>query len=336
MIIVLKPNSQRAQVTELLNWLDASGYEALLVPGDNNASLVSVDPDPKAMDLDLIHTFRIVDRLEDAKMDHIKTTRVHHPEDTVIGFFNTKIGGDNFCVIAGPSSIESKEQLNIIAPAIKQSGAGLLRGSTFQPGESDGEYLGLKEEGIRLLVEAREQFEIPVVTEILSVDHLRYYEDVDLIQVGARSMDNYELLKELGLCGKPILLKRGIHSTINDLLESAEFLMSRGNDQIILCERGVEAFETYTKNTLDLAAVPLLKKTTHLPVIVDPSHGTGLSGLVKPMSMAATAAGADGLMLEVHHKSDIALATGEESINVSAFDNIITAVAMIQPFAYKP
>lgn len=261
--------------------------------------------------------------------------RKFHPKDTVVDVAGAKIGGGNFQIIAGPCSVESREQVCQIAKDVKKSGARLYRGGAFKPRTSPYAFQGMRAEGINLLLEAKKESGLPIVTEVMDLSHLPLFEDVDVIQVGARNMQNFELLKELGHVNKPILLKRGLSSTLKELLMSAEYIMAGGNENIILCERGIRTFETATRNTLDLAAVPLLKTMTHLPIIVDPSHATGISSLVKPMAMAAAAAGADGLMIEVHNDPPHALCDGAQSLTPEEFDDVVKAVNAILPHAYK-
>ena len=256
--------------------------------------------------------------------------RKFHPDDTIVDVGGVKIGGGNFEFIAGPCSVESKEQVIEIAQAVKASGANLLRGGAFKPRTSPYDFQGLKADGIEFLLEAKKVTGMPIVTEIMSAEHLPLFEDVDLIQVGARNMQNFELLKALGKINKPILLKRGLASTIKEFLMSAEYIMAGGNEQIILCERGIRTYETYTRNTLDLSAVPVLKELSHLPVLVDPSHATGMARLVKPMAMAAAACGADGLMIEVHNDPPHALCDGAQSLTPKAFDEVAKKVMRIR------
>ena len=263
------------------------------------------------------------------------TGRGSHPEDTVIEIGDARFGGGHFAVIAGPCSVESGEQIRGIARAVKEAGAGLLRGGAFKPRTSPYLFQGMGAEGMALLTAAKEASGLPVVTEITDISHLALFENVDLIQVGARNMQNYELLKELGRQRKPVLLKRGLACTVEEFLMSAEYILAGGNDRVILCERGIRTFETATRNTLDLSAVPLLKELTHLPVIVDPSHGTGISGLVKPMALAAAAAGADGLMIEVHNDPPRALSDGVQSVTPEEFADIMEAVDAILPHRFR-
>lgn len=268
--------------------------------------------------------------------------REAHPKDTVVvigdkaeGQEEVKIGGGNFLVIAGPCSVESQEQMQTIAQSVKTSGAAVLRGGAYKPRTSPYSFQGLREEGIKLLTKVREDYKMPIVTEVMDISHLDQFDKVDMIQVGARNMQNFELLKELGRQKKPVLLKRGLSATMKELLLSAEYIMAGGNTNIVLCERGIRTFETATRNTLDISAVPYLKEMTHLPVIVDPSHATGSYELVLPMSLAAVAAGADGLMIEVHQDPERALSDGPQSIHLERFANLMKQVEAIRPFAYR-
>ncbi|MDD3921315.1 MAG: 3-deoxy-7-phosphoheptulonate synthase, partial [Eubacteriales bacterium] len=260
--------------------------------------------------------------------------RAFHPEDTVVEVRGAKVGGGNFLYIAGPCSIESEAQICEVAKLVKKSGAGMLRGGAFKPRTSPYAFQGLHEKGLEFLLEARNATGLPVVTEIMDLSQLPLFDDVDVIQVGARNMQNFEMLRALGKIRKPILLKRGLSSTIDELLMSAEYILSGGNEQVILCERGIRTFSQETRNTLDLSAVPVLKKATHLPVIVDPSHATGKSELVLPMALAAAAAGADGLMIEVHNDPNHALCDGRQSLKPEDFDNLVKAVEHIRPYAF--
>ncbi|MBQ7549444.1 MAG: 3-deoxy-7-phosphoheptulonate synthase, partial [Clostridia bacterium] len=253
-----------------------------------------------------------------------------HPDDTVIDICGNKIGGGNFQYIAGPCSVESDEQICSIARDVKAAGANLMRGGAFKPRTSPYAFQGMRDEGLRLLKRAREETGMPIVTEIMDLSHLDLFDDVDVIQVGARNMQNFELLKALGHTDKPILLKRGLASTMQELLMSAEYIMAGGNDRIILCERGIRTFETYTRNTFDVSAIPLLKEKTHLPVIADPSHAAGLSRLVKPLALAAVAAGADGLMIEVHNDPAHALCDGPQALTPPQFAQVVREAEAIK------
>ena len=256
--------------------------------------------------------------------------RALHPEDTVVRAGDVKIGGGSFAIIAGPCSVESEEQILEVAESVKKSGAQLLRGGAFKSRTSPYDFQGMRTEGLELLLKAKETVGIPIVTEIMSVNHLPLFENVDVIQIGARNMQNVELLKAVGKTDKAVLLKRGMANTLEELLMSAEYIMSEGNEKVILCERGIRTFETYTRNTLDLSAVPALKEQTHLPVIVDPSHATGKASLVESMALAAAAAGADGLMIEVHNDPQKALSDGAQSLTPAQFDEVVRKVMKIR------
>ena len=271
-----------------------------------------------------------VEKLISVQEPYKLANRLFHPEDTIIDVKGSTIGGKNIAIMAGPCSVESEEQIVEVAEEIKKSGATFLRGGAFKPRTSPYSFQGMREEGLELLKKAREITGLPIVTEIMSADYVeKFNEDVDVIQVGARNMQNFELLKELGKIRKPILLKRGMSATIEELLMSAEYIMAGGNENVILCERGIRTFETYTRNTLDLSAIPVLKKLSHLPVIVDPSHAAGLRWLVEPLSKAALAVGADGLMIEVHNDPSNAKCDGQQSIKPDEFDKLVKSLREI-------
>lgn len=279
--------------------------------------------DTSAIDIDYISAQDIVESVKRVQEPYKKANRKFHPDDTVITLpGGQKIGDGSLSLIAGPCSVESERQIVEIAKSVKDSGAQFLRGGAFKPRTSPYAFQGLKAEGLELLREARKVTGLPIVTEIMRVSHIPLFEDVDIIQVGARNMQNFELLKELGRLDKPILLKRGLSSTIEELLMSAEYIMAGGNEKVILCERGIRTYETYTRNTLDISAVPILKKLSHLPVIVDPSHASGISWLVEPLALAAVAAGADGLIIEVHNDPQHALSDGAQSLTPEQFDQV--------------
>lgn len=334
MIIILKDNPEEKQLDNLTQWLRSMNLDIHFSQGENTTILGLVG-DTTAVDIDLINALDIVQAVKRIQEPYKNANRKFHPQDTIIDVAGRKIGGGNFQIIAGPCSVESKEQVCQIAKDVKAAGAGLYRGGAFKPRTSPYAFQGMRNEGIKLLAEAKKESGLPIVTEVMDISHLPLFEDVDVIQVGARNMQNFELLKELGKLDKPILLKRGLSSTLKELLMSAEYIMAGGNDKIILCERGIRTFETATRNTLDLASIPLLKTMTHLPIIVDPSHATGIAGLVKPMAMAATAAGADGLMIEVHNNPAAALCDGAQSLTPAAFTDVMNAVNAIRPLAYK-
>ena len=283
-----------------------------------------------SVDMDLIESLSIVDSVKRVTEPFKCCNRKFHPDDMIVQVGDVKIGGGNFCMIAGPCSVESEEQIVAVAKAVKASGANMLRGGAFKPRTSPYDFQGLKAEGIELLKIARKETGLPIVTEIMGTNYLPLFEDVDLIQVGARNMQNFDLLRELGKLHKPVLLKRGLASTLKELLMSAEYIMAGGNEQVILCERGIRTYDDYTRNTLDLAAVPMLKELTHLPVIVDPSHATGIARLVRPMALAAAACGSDGLIIEVHNDPMHALCDGAQSLRPEQYDELAKTVRRVR------
>ena len=329
MIAVIKNDATKQQLDNLIDWFNKQGVKVHLSQGEY-CTVLGLIGDTTKIDVDLLNGLDIIESVTRISEPFKKANRKFHPDDTIVDVGGVKIGGGNFEFIAGPCSVESKEQVIEIAQAVKASGANLLRGGAFKPRTSPYDFQGLKADGIEFLLEAKKVTGIPIVTEIMSAEHLPLFEDVDLIQVGARNMQNFELLKALGKINKPILLKRGLASTIKEFLMSAEYIMAGGNEQIILCERGIRTYETYTRNTLDLSAVPVLKELSHLPVLVDPSHATGMARLVKPMAMAAAACGADGLMIEVHNDPPHALCDGAQSLTPKAFDEVAKKVMRIR------
>lgn len=335
MIIILKENPDKKQFDNLVTWLKSMDIKIHMSRGVNTTILGLVG-DTSTVDEDLIKALDIVETVKRVTEPYKNANRKFHPLDTVIDVAGRKIGGGDFEIIAGPCSVESEEQMREVARDVLASGAGLLRGGAFKPRTSPYAFQGMRGKGIELLLKAKEETGLPIVTEIMDLSQLDLFEEVDVIQVGARNMQNFELLKELGHLNKPILLKRGLASTLNELLMSAEYILAGGNEQIILCERGIRTFETATRNTLDLSAIPLLKEKTHLPVIVDPSHATGIRELVLPMALAATACGADGLMVEVHNDPAHALCDGPQSLTPEQFDELAKAVRAIRPYAFKP
>jgi len=334
MIVVLKKNPEEKQLNNLMAWLESMNISVHPTEGKMHTILGLVG-DTSAVDIELLRALDIVADVKRVQEPYKNANRKFHEDDTVIPVGNTQVGGGIFSVIAGPCSIESEEQICQVAEAVKASGATMLRGGAFKPRTSPYAFQGLRGHGLELLLEAKKLTGLPVVTEIMDLSQLSLFDEVDVIQVGARNMQNFELLKELGHTGKPILIKRGLANTLQELLMSAEYVMAGGNDQVILCERGIRTFETSTRNTLDLSAVPMLKKLSHLPVIIDPSHATGVSWMVKPMAMAAAACGADGLMIEVHNDPKSALCDGAQSLTPEAFDDVMQAVNAILPHAYK-
>ena len=333
MIVILKKNPEEKQLNNLMAWLKS--LNIAIHPSEGATHLVlGLVGDTSVVDIDLLRALDIVEDVKRVQEPYKNANRKFHEEDSVIPVGNTQIGGNVFSVIAGPCSIESEEQVCLIAAAVKASGATMLRGGAFKPRTSPYAFQGLRGHGLELLLEAKRLTGLPVVTEIMDLSQLPLFDEVDVIQVGARNMQNFELLKELGHTGKPILIKRGLANTLQELLMSAEYVMAGGNEKVILCERGIRTFETATRNTLDLSAVPMLKKLTHLPVIVDPSHATGISWMVKPMALAATAAGADGLMIEVHNDPKRALCDGAQSLTPEAFRDVMDGVRAVLPHAW--
>lgn len=334
MIIVVKNSCEKTQFNNLIDWVKDLGLDVHVSQGEHSTVLGLVG-DTTRVDIDLISTLDIVEKVQRVQEPYKNANRKFHPNDTVVEVGGNKIGGINFQVIAGPCSVESEEQIIEVAKAVKASGATLLRGGAFKPRTSPYAFQGLKDTGIELLLKAKEETGLPIVTELTSINHLDLFKDVDVIQVGARNMQNFELLKEVGKTGKPILLKRGLANTLQELLMSAEYIMSEGDSEVILCERGIRTFETMTRNTLDLSAVPVLKEKTHLPIIIDPSHATGVAKLVEPMSLAAVGAGADGLIIEVHNNPKCALCDGAQSLNPEQFDCLMKKVKTMLPIVNK-
>ncbi len=325
MIIVLGKENNQKMFADLQNWLTQQGLQLNISEGVET-TIIGLIGDTSKIDIDHISAFPNVETVRRVTEPYKLVNRKFHPDDTVISIKNTKIGGGNFALIAGPCSVESAEQMSSVAAAVKSSGADMLRGGAFKPRTSPYAFQGLKENGLPLLVAAGKACSLPVISEVMDAAQLVHFEHVDVIQVGARNMQNFELLRELGQGTKPVLLKRGLSSTIEELLMSAEYIMSGGNHNVILCERGIRTFESATRNTLDLSAVPVLKSHTHLPVIVDPSHALGISKYVKPMALAAVACGADGLLIEVHHDPANALCDGAQSVTPHEFEVIARQV----------
>ena len=334
MIVVLKDNPNQKKLDNLIQWLKSLNIDIHVSEG-RNTTILGLIGDTSVVDIDLISALDIVESVKRITEPYKNANRKFHPDDTVLDISGVKIGGGSFHFIAGPCSVESMKQVCSIAESVESAGAHMLRGGAFKPRTSPYAFQGMREKGIEILLEAKKLTGLPIVSEIMDFSQISLFEEVDMIQVGARNMQNFELLKELGKVNKPILLKRGLSSTLQELLMSAEYIMAGGNEQVVLCERGIRTFETITRNTLDLSAVPLLKSMTHLPVIVDPSHATGLSHLVKPMAMAAAAAGADGLMIEVHNDPANALCDGQQSLTPEAFADLVNSVNNILPHAYR-
>ena len=322
MILVLKQNVTDSEIKGLVTNLEARGLGVHESRGVDT-TIIGLVGDTSHMNEESLLANPVIAKVMRVNEPYKMANRKFHPEDTIIPCENTKIGGVNFSVMAGPCSVESEEQIISIAEDVKASGATFLRGGAFKPRTSPYAFQGLGCEGIELLLAAKKITGLPIVSELMSINQLEFFDDVDVIQIGARNMQNFTLLKELGSCGKPILLKRGLANTVKELLMSAEYIMAGGNENIILCERGIRSFDNFTRNVLDLSAVPYLKKVSHLPVIVDPSHATGLAWMVPTMSKAAIACGADGIMVEVHNNPQQALCDGEQSITPSEFDNLM-------------
>lgn len=329
MITVLKQGTTDDQRLHLIRWFEEQGVQVHEYESECSTVLGLIG-NVKNIDVEMLNLLDIVEKVTRVTDPFKSANRQFHPEDSVIDACGAKCGGENFAVIAGPCSVETEQQIKEVARGVKAAGATMLRGGAFKPRTSPYDFQGMKTEGIDLLLEAKKETGLPIVTEIMNANHLPLFEDVDVIQVGARNMQNFELLKELGRTQKTILLKRGLANTLKELLMSAEYIMSGGNENIILCERGIRTFETYTRNTLDLSAVPVLKNLTHLPVVVDPSHATGHADLVKPMALAAAACGADGLMIEVHNNPEKALCDGPQSLTPAQFADLMTSVNKIR------
>ncbi len=328
MIITLKSPHDKEQTDSLISWIKGLGLDVHESNGVES-TILGLIGDTSKVDIELIRSLDIVDSVNRIQEPFKNANRKFHPEDSIIDVSGVKFGGNNFQIIAGPCSVESEIQVISIAEAVKKAGATMLRGGAFKPRTSPYAFQGLGVEGLEYLKKAREVTGLPIVSEIMSDHFIKDFEEVDLIQVGARNMQNFELLKELGKLKKPILLKRGLANTMEEWLMSAEYIMSEGNERVILCERGIRTFEPYTRNTLDLSAVPLLKEKTHLPVIVDPSHASGINRLVRPMARAATAAGADGLIIEVHNDPQHALCDGAQSLKPEQFEEVVKDVKKI-------
>lgn len=334
MIIVVKNSENTQELNNLTDWIKSQNLEIHVSRGATN-TILGLIGDTSKVDIDLLNSLDIVESVKRIQEPYKNVNRKFHPDNTIVNAGGYTFGSDEFQFIAGPCSVESEEQIIGIARAVKAAGANLLRGGAFKPRTSPYAFQGLRAGGIDLLLKAKAETGMPIVTEIMSASHLELFKDVDVIQVGARNMQNFELLKELGRCAKPILLKRGLANTIEEWLMSAEYIMSEGNENIILCERGIRTFETYTRNTLDLSAIPLVKELSHLPIIVDPSHATGISRLVSPLSLASVGAGADGLIIEVHNEPTKALCDGAQSLKPEQFKEIVNKVKVMLPLVGK-
>ena len=322
MIIILKQNADQAAVKDLCKELEGRGLSIHESQGAETHILGLVG-DTKSIAESWLRASPVVEDVRRVSEPYKKANRKFHPEDTVVNVSGVKVGGGHFAVIAGPCSVESESQIGTVAASVQAAGAKLLRGGAFKPRTSPYSFQGMRAEGLELLRHARAKTGMPIVTEIMNTEHLPLFADVDLVQVGARNMQNFELLKAVGQSGRPVLLKRGLSATLEELVMSAEYIMAEGNDQVILCERGIRTFEPSMRNTLDISAVPMLKKMTHLPVVIDPSHAAGIAWMVEPLAAAAVAAGADGLMVEVHNDPARALCDGAQSLTPAQFSALM-------------
>ena len=329
MIAVLKHGTTPEQTQHLVDWLKRMNLDVHISEGQE-ITVLGLIGDTSRVDMDLLKSLEIVETVKRVSEPFKQANRKFHPKDTIVEIGNTKIGGGYFAMIAGPCSVESEEQIIEVAQAVKAAGANVLRGGAFKPRTSPYAFQGMKGAGIELLLKAKKETGLPICTELMNINDLDLFNDVDVIQIGARNMQNFDLLKEVGKCKIPILLKRGLANTFQELLMSAEYIMSEGNENIILCERGIRTFETYTRNTLDISAVSALHELSHLPVVIDPSHATGKAKMVEPMAMAATAAGADGLMIEVHNNPACALCDGAQSLTPPQFDILAHRVRKVR------
>lgn len=329
MIIVLKPHTKKEDISRVEQLIKRKGLDTHIVVGEE-MTIIGCIGDTTRIDAKLFEVDSSVDKVMHVQEPYKLANRAFHPEDSVVDVSGVKVGGGHLALIAGPCSVESEEQVLQIAKAAKESGANLLRGGAFKPRTSPYSFQGMGLDGLKILCEAREATGLPIVTELMSPDYLDIFnEKVDLIQIGARNMQNFDLLKQLGQLDRPILLKRGLNATYEEWIMSAEYIMASGNENVILCERGIRTFETYTRNTLDLQSIPVLRKLTHLPVVVDPSHAGGKWWLVEPMAKAAVAAGADGLMVEVHNDPESALCDGAQSLKPQKYDELLREITQI-------
>lgn len=329
MVIVMKPDANEEQIKRITDKIEEKGLKTQVIKGMNNA-IVGVVGDASHIDRETLALSEGIDKIVPINEPFKKANRKMHPDNTTVNVKGVEIGGNKLTVIAGPCSIESEDQVEQIAKAVKASGAAILRGGAYKPRSSPYSFQGLKGEGLMMMVRASEKVGIPIVTEILDPRHVEMFENLaDIMQIGARNMQNYELLKEVGRAKTPVLLKRGFASTIDEWLMAAEYIMSEGNENVILCERGIRTFSKYTRNTLDLSSVPVVKSLSHLPIVVDPSHALGKSEMVESMSLAAVAAGADGLLIEVHNDPKHALCDGAQSITPAQFKTLMGKIKKV-------
>lgn len=331
MVIVVKNQANTDSLNSLMSYLNQRNMTVKQTVGENR-TILGLIGDTVSLDVDELYAFPVVESVRRIQEPYKLASRTFRSTDTVVDIGDYKIGGGNFQIIAGPCSVESEEQILEVATSVKKSGVNILRGGAYKPRSSPYAFQGLMGKGLELLSEAKVQLKMPIVSEIMSIDDIDEFEDVDVIQVGARNMQNFKLLKELGCINKPILLKRGLANTIEEFLMSAEYIMAGGNEQVILCERGIRTFETATRNTLDISAVPVIKRLSHLPVIIDPSHASGKAELVEPLALASVAVGADGLMIETHNNPQCALCDGAQSLNLEQFDSLVKKVDELRKF----
>ena len=321
MIITLKQNADQEQLNEFKTWLTNQGFTLQASQGANY-SLLGLIGDTSSLDKRLIESLEIVDKVTRIQEPFKKANRKFHPQDTIVDVGGVKIGGGHFAIMAGPCSVESPEQVIEIAKKVKAAGANILRGGAFKPRTSPYSFQGMGPNGLELLALAKKETGLPIVSEVMDPSQLEYFNEVDMLQIGARNMQNFNLLKEVGKLRKPVLLKRGLSATYEEWLMAAEYIMSEGNEQIVLCERGIRTFETKTRNTLDVTAIPMMHELSHLPIIMDPSHAAGMSRMVRPLSLASTGGGADGLMIEVHNDPSKALCDGPQALRPEQFESL--------------
>ncbi|EDS73130.1 3-deoxy-7-phosphoheptulonate synthase [Anaerofustis stercorihominis] len=335
MIVVLQPNADKMEVAKLVALIESKNLKIQPIEGQD-LTILGLVGDTSILDAKILEANDVVRRVLHVEEPYKKANRLFHPNNSEIKIGDQVIGGEKLAIIAGPCSVESREQITEVAKDVKASGANFLRGGAFKPRTSPYAFQGLGYDGLELLKEARKETGLPVVTELMSTNDLeKFIEDVDVIQIGARNMQNFDLLKELGRIKKPILLKRGLSATIEELLMSAEYIMAGGNENVILCERGIRTFENYTRNTLDLSAIPAIKKLSHLPIIIDPSHATGKWWMVESLAKAAVVAGADGLIIEVHNDPLNALCDGQQSLKPEAFDELMSDIKKLAPIVNR-
>ena len=329
MVVIMKPGTEQADIRKLAAKFEAKNLKVGITQGVG-CTILGLVGDTVALDEDEIMLNEHVERAMRVQEPYKKANRKFHPEDTVVDVNGIKVGGGNFAVMAGPCSVESEEQIISIAKDVSASGAALLRGGAFKPRTSPYSFQGLGVDGLKLLLEAKAETGMPIVTELMGPQYCDLFEEkVDLVQIGARNMQNFDLLKEVGKMSKPVLLKRGLANTYEEWIMSAEYIMAGGNENVILCERGIRTFESYTRNTLDVSAIPAIKRMSHLPIVVDPSHSGGYSWLVEPLTLAAVAAGADGLIIEVHNDPPHAKCDGQQSLTPAQFDALMGKVSTL-------